>query len=220
MRKTGFAVERAKPVLPLAVRKRAVGFKAPVLIHAAVRRQFPDDVQQTAATQPHRLGVGDGFDFDVISGKRDLFDGAATGPHAAGDVHALEGRPGGGGRRGQLSIRRQHHFAVGADVHEQRHAALLRQLRRENAGRDVRAHISRHDRRQINLPPRRHDQTDVRRAHVLAALKRRRVGRFSERCRICRGGQMEHGGVAAEYRFVDMADGYIGFRRRGADETV
>src|SRR5208337_5253090 len=53
----GLAVERAKPVLPLAVRKRAVGLKAPVLIHAAVRRQFPDDVQQTAATQPHRLGV-------------------------------------------------------------------------------------------------------------------------------------------------------------------
>ena len=49
-------------------------------------------------------------------------DGAFGGAHAAGDVHALESRTRSGRGGLQMSVARQDHLAIGADVHEQRDA--------------------------------------------------------------------------------------------------
>ena len=199
----GLAVDCGEAVFPRTVGRGAVGAETTIFVHAAMRGEFADGVEQAAAAQAGRRGVADGAQLDGAAGERDELDGAATGAHAAGDVHALEGGTGGGGGGDEFAVGREDHLAVGADIDEEGDAAARREVGREQSRSDVGADVGGHDWRQINLAAGREFEADGGGGDVVAAEKLRRVGILAERGGIGGGRQVQHGGVAAEDGFVN-----------------
>ena len=129
-------------------------------------------------------------------------EGAIARAHAACDVHALERRACRRRRAGEAAVLREDHLAIRSNVDEERRALLLLELRREDAGRDVRTDIGRNDRRQVDVAKWRH--VELRSRDRVAALDDRRVRELAERLGVRARREVDHRRVATVNRFINI----------------
>jgi len=75
-------------------------------------------IQNAGAAKTHRRHIADDFQGQFITLDAHQFYGALGGPHASGNIAALEGRAGWAGDRRDIASLDQTNFCVGSDVHD------------------------------------------------------------------------------------------------------
>ena len=121
------------------------------LIHHAQAHQARNGVNQARAANAHRLRVANRGIAQTALVDDNFRDGTWICRHATADVSALEHRTRRRGARNRARLAAQRHFAVRAQVNQQRGSIFLQKMHRHNATRDVAAHVTRQAGRENRL---------------------------------------------------------------------
>ena len=163
------------------------------LIHHAQTHQARNGVNQARAANAHRLRVANRGIAQATLVDNDFRDSTRIRRHATADVSALEHRARCRGARNRARRTAQRHFAVRAQVNQQRGSIFLQKMHGHNTARDVAAHVTCQTRRENRLRQRIKERVGQR---FGATEKRKSLVRSrANGSRIHARGQRFHGGV-------------------------
>ena len=193
-----------------------------------------DDPRAADAADP-RLGdpgregrlVGPGVDADDPEARLerlavdpDALDGARRGALAAGDLGALEGRPGRARCREQPALVAEHDLGVRADVDDERHPlGEVRLLGQDHAGR-VGADVAGDAGQDVDARTGVDEQAELGRGRVDRPVRGERERRAAERGRVDAEQEVMHDRVADEGQLEDLDPLDPGPHRERGDQPV